>query len=109
MHSNARIEIAFRDLVHRLVPSDAETILRPGRASSNAERAWAFSAAFERHFFPIYEVDEVEALVYSIPFQRLGWSYDAFHDVDYGIGTLMLRALCAEPFAAEYGARVAVA
>jgi hypothetical protein len=102
------IEIAFRELVQRLLPSDADNILRRRRDNSDAERAWAFCAAFERQYFPIYEVEELEPLVCCIPFQRMGWSYDAFHDVDYSTGTLMLRAVCAEPFASEYGARVAL-
>jgi hypothetical protein len=106
--ANVHIEIAFRELVHRLLPADADNILRRRRDNSEAERAWAFSAAFERQYFPIYEVEELEPLVCCIPFQRMGWSYDTFHDVDYSIGTLMLRALCAEPFASEYGARVAL-
>src|SRR6266487_193694 len=41
-----------------------------------------------------------------VPFQRMGWSYDAFHDLEQRPGTLMLRALCAEPYEANLGARV---
>src|SRR5262249_15861684 len=71
-----------------------------------AERAWAFCAAIERRYFPIYEYEELEPLVYSIPFQRFGWSYDAFHELDQRPGTLLLRAICAEPYVDTLSARV---
>lgn len=102
------VELAFRELVRRLLPDQAEAILagRYGRADAEAERAWAFCTSIESRYFPIYEYDEVEPLVYSIPFQRFGWSYDAFHGVDQRPGTLMLRALCAEPYDATMRARV---
>jgi hypothetical protein len=70
------------------------------------KRAWAFCGAVERHYFPLYEQDELQALIYSIPFVALGWSYDDFHDLDRRHGTLMLRAICAEPYATNVGARV---
>jgi hypothetical protein len=104
----AQVEIAFRELVRRLLPHDEATIMGAGRDSPEREphRVWAFCAAFERRYFPIYECDEIEQLVCCIPFLRLGWSYDAFHDLDFRLGTLLLRALCAEPYAGDLGARV---
>ena len=104
----AEVEIAFRELVRRLFPEKQTAILGAGRDSPEREahRVWAFCTAFERDHFPIYECDEIEHLVYCIPFQRLGWSYDGFHDLDLRTGTLLLRALCAEPYAGTLGARV---
>jgi hypothetical protein len=102
------VELAFRELVRRLLPDEMETILRPTTTGRNheAERAWAFCSAIERRYFPIYEVEELEYLVACVPFQRMGWSYDTFHDLEQRPGTLMLRALCAEPYEANLGARV---
>jgi hypothetical protein len=102
------VELAFRELVRRLLPDDAESLLAKGRtgADREAERAWAFCAAVESRYFPIYECEELEPLVYSIPFQRFGWSYDAFHELDQRPGTLLLRAICAEPYAGSMGTRV---
>lgn len=105
---NIHVELAFREIVRRLLPAAAKRILTGGRRGRDraAERVWAFCSEFERTHFPIYELDEVEPLVYSIPFQRMGWSYDAFHDLDLRVGTLMLRALCSEPYESTVGARV---
>ena len=90
------VELAFRDLVGRFLPETAESILASsGSSNREAERAWAFCAEFERRYFPIYECEELEPLVYSIPFQRFGWSYDAFHEIDGRPGMLLLRAVCA--------------
>jgi hypothetical protein len=106
--SHIDVECTFRDLVRRLFPDDAPAILGAGRAGRDrdAERTRAFCTAFERRYFPIYDIDDLEWLVYGIPFRRMGWSYDAFHDLDFRLGTLLLRALCAEPYALEPGARV---
>jgi hypothetical protein len=103
-----KVELAFREMVRRLLPDEAESLLAKGRTGANqeAERAWAFCAAIESRYFPIYECEQLEPLVYSIPFQRFGWSYDAFHDLDQRPGTLLLRAMCAEPYAGTMGARV---
>jgi hypothetical protein len=102
------VELAFRDLVRRFLPDHAESILTTGASGTHreADRAWAFCAEFERRYFPIYECEELEPLVYSIPFQRFGWSYDAFHEIDGRPGTLLLRAVCAEPYDATMGARI---
>ena len=110
------VELAFRGLVRRLLPDEVEAILRPTSGGTSggtstghrreAERAWAFCSAFERRYFPIFEVEEIEYLVACVPFQRMGWSYDAFHELDQRPGTLMLRALCAEPYDSNLGARV---
>ena len=106
------VELAFRELVRRLLPDEGEAILRPTAGGTSAghrreaERAWAFCSAFERRYFPIFEVEEIEYLVACVPFQRMGWSYDAFHELDQRPGTLMLRALCAEPYETHLGARV---
>jgi hypothetical protein len=111
---NLGVELAFRELVRRLLPGEVEAILRPASAGTSAghrreaERAWAFCSAFERRYFPIFEVEEIEYLVACVPFQRMGWSYDAFHELDQRPGTLMLRALCAEPYEANLGARVSL-
>jgi hypothetical protein len=105
---NFGVELAFREIVRRLLPEEADTILAAGRhrLDSDAERAYAFCAAIERQYFPIYECEEIEGLVYSVPFYRMGWSYDDFHDLDRRPGTLLLRALCAEPYESNVGARV---
>lgn len=106
--SRAEVELAFRDLVRRMIPGDATVILSAGRTARNreAERVWAFCSAFERHYFPVYECDELDQLLYCIGFLRLGWSYDAFHDLELRRGTLLLRALCAEPYEPSFDARV---
>ena len=105
---NIHAELAFREMVRRLLPAATDRILSGGQRGLDraAERVWAFCSAFERKYFPIYELDELEPLVYSIPFQRMGWSYDAFHDLDLRVGTLLLRALCSEPYESTVGARV---
>src|SRR5690242_18038928 len=92
---NIHVELAVREMVRRLLPAAASRILTsdPRGREHAAERVWAFCSEFERNYFPIYELDELEPRVYSIPFQRMGWSYDAFHDLDLRVGTLMLRAL----------------
>jgi hypothetical protein len=68
------VELHFREMVLRLLPQEAEAILHAGSAGRDQEaaRAWAFCGAFERHFFPIYEQDELQALIYSIPFVAFG-------------------------------------
>ncbi len=104
----AEAELAFRELVRRLLPGEAAAILsarRPG-GDAEAECVWAFCAAVERLFFPVYECDEMEHVLACIPFTRFGWSYDHFHDLDQRPGTLLLRALCAEPYEGTVGARV---
>ena len=108
MLGRAEVELAFRELVRRLLPEDEPVILAAGRTRGDrdAERVWAFCSAFEQRYFPIYECEEPEQLLYSIPFVRMGWGYDAFHDLDPRTGTLLLRALCAEPYAGSLGARV---
>jgi hypothetical protein len=105
---HVEVELAFREIVRRLLPDESEALFAKSGTGANreADRAWAFCAAFESRYFPIYECEELEPLVYSIPFQRFGWSYDAFHDLDQRPGTLLLRAICAEPYAGTMGARV---
>jgi hypothetical protein len=108
MLRGADVELAFRRLVRLSLPDQQATILDGGRAgpTREAERVWAFSSAFERNYFPIYECDELEQLMCCIPFVRFGWSYDDFHDLDLRTGTLLLRGLCAEQYEATIGARV---
>ena len=71
------VELAFRELVRRLFPDEVEAILRPTSGGTSAghrreaERAWAFCSAFERRYFPILEVEEIEYLVACVPFQRM--------------------------------------
>jgi len=102
------VEIAFREIVRRLLPEEADAILAAGRKRHDreAERAYAFCAGIERRYFPIYEWEEIEGLVYCVPFQRMGWSYDDFHELDRSPGILLLRVLCAEPYEGNVGARV---
>src|SRR5712692_4912654 len=102
------VEIAFREIVRRLLPEEADAILAPGRnrRDREAERAYAFCAGIERRYFPIYEWEEIEGLVYCVPFRRMGWSYDDFHELDRSPGILLLRVLCAEPYESNVGARV---
>jgi hypothetical protein len=104
----AEVELAFRDLVRRLLPDDEPAILdaRQAGRDRDAERVWAFCSAFEHRYFPLYECEEPDQLLYCIGFVRLGWSYEAFHDLDLRPGTLLLRAVCAEPYEASVGARV---
>src|SRR5205807_5891814 len=59
----AEVELAFRELVRRLLPDDEPAILGTGRAwhDRDAERVWAFCSAFEQRYFPLYECEEPRA------------------------------------------------
>src|SRR5207302_522983 len=93
------------DAAGRCEPELEPAILNAGKARGDrdAERVWAFCSAFEQRYFPLYECEEPEQLLYCIGFVRLGWSYEAFHDLDLRPGTLLLRALCAEPYESSLG------
>src|SRR5438309_2258720 len=64
----AEVELAFRELVRRLLPDDEPAILGTGRAwhDRDAERVWAFCSAFEQRYFPLYECEVPEQLLYCI-------------------------------------------
>ncbi len=104
-------ELAFRDVVRQLFPARvAAAILgarQPG-ADREAAQVWAFCQHVEQAYFPIYEVEAYEQVLCGIPFLRLGWSYDAFHDLDRDPGTLLLMALCAQPFGEGLDSRLSV-
>lgn len=54
----------------------------------------------------MYEVEDYEQVIYTIPFVRDGWSYDRLHELDLPPGRLLLFALCAQPVAGGMDSRV---
>ena len=59
----------------------------------------------EAEYFPVYDADEYEQLVYGIPFVRDGWTSDRFHELDRRPGELLLLTLCAQPVEPGYDSR----
>ena len=94
---NARLE--FRRIVHAIFPdAEADIWQAPvGKAGREAARVEAFLRRVEGQFFPTYECEEYDQVVWSIPFVRLGWSYEAFHDLERRLGELLLLVLCQTP------------
>jgi hypothetical protein len=104
-------EREFRRIVRAVLPERADEILateavgRPG--GREAARVEAF---LERLPFPTYPLEEYEALVHGIPFERRGWAYDDWHrggPGDSSSGETLLLALVGDPYGTDAGARVA--
>ncbi len=67
--------LAFRRIVREIFPdAEAEILVarQPGATRENA-RVWSFLRHVEAVYFPVYEADEYEQIVYGIPFLRHGW------------------------------------
>jgi hypothetical protein len=104
-------ELAFRAVVRQLFPARVAAGILGARqrgADREAAQMWAFCQRMEQTYFPIIELDEYEHLQWGIPFIRLGWSYDDFHELERGPGTLLLMALCAQPLSEGLDSRVSV-
>ena len=104
-------ELAFRGVVRQLFPVPVAAAILDARepgADRQTAQVWAFCQRVEQTYFPIYEVEEYEQLLCGIPFLRLGWSYDDFHELDRRPGMLLLMALCAQPFGEGLDSRVSV-
>jgi hypothetical protein len=106
--SDQTAALAFRQVVRDLFPDAEGEILaaQSDGVSREQARVWAFLQRVEQRLFPVYELDEYEQVLCGIPFARNGWSYDRFHDLDLAPGELLLFALCAQPFEADFDSRV---
>jgi hypothetical protein len=56
---------------------------------------------------PDREGDQYDHVAFEVPFLRLGWSFDRYHEAAGSPGEALLLALCAPPFVADGGARLA--
>lgn len=90
---------AFKALVRQYLPAHEWEVLGAQRRGADREmaRLEAFTRLFEREYFPIHEAWEYPDLTSTIPFVRLAWSSEQYHDVTDSPGRLMLRALCEHP------------
>ena len=92
-------QLAFRHIVEQVFPDAAADIWnaqRPGE-SRETTRVEAFLGRIEANFFPVYACEEYDQVVWGIPFVRLGWSFEAFHDLERRLGELLLLVLCQAP------------
>lgn len=103
-------EREFRRIVHDLFPEVETEIWNAGGQGGDREEARLrlFQRHVETEYFPIYEVEEYDQVVWGIPFTRNGWAYEDFHDLDRRPGELLVLALCAWPVGRDQGARVAL-
>jgi hypothetical protein len=100
------LERRFRALVQRYLPDQQDEILNAGQGRRNGdwesredERVSQFCGRFSDRYFPLVEWEELEYVVGFIPFERHGWNYDEFHDVEElrpAIQILLL--LCEDPY-----------
>jgi hypothetical protein len=101
--------LEFRRILHEVFPTAAAGILAaapgPGGDRESA-RMQAFYAMVERDYFPVYEWEEYAHVCCGIPFVRFGWALEDFHDLDRPVGSLLLLALCQQPYEADYDSRV---
>lgn len=91
--------LQFHALVHDLFPDHAEAIWNaqlPGEPRETA-RVQAFVQRVQADLFPLYEGDEYDQLVWRIPFLRLGWNLEDYHDLERRQGELLLLTLCQAP------------
>ncbi len=99
---------AFRRIVAAILPEHAPAILaaeRPG-ASRREARVAAFLERVEADLFPVYDLDAWYAgdedpydfVLGGIPFQRLGWGEEDFHELGRRDGHRLLFALCRQPY-----------
>ncbi|MFN8472810.1 MAG: hypothetical protein U0822_11525 [Anaerolineae bacterium] len=92
-------ELEFRLVVQAIFPDEAADIWQVRQAGTSREttRVEAFLRRVEERFFPVYEAEEYDQVAWAIPFVRLGWSYEDFHDLERRLGELLLLALCEAP------------
>ncbi len=91
--------LQFRALVHDLFPDDADAIWNAQLPNEPREtaRVQAFVQRVQADLFPLYEGDEYDQLVWRIPFLRLGWNLEDYHDLQRRQGELLLLTLCQAP------------
>ena len=92
-------QLTFRRIVEQVFPDAASDIWntrRPGESRETA-RVEAFLGRIEADFFPVYACEEYDQVVWGIPFVRLGWSFEDFHDLERRLGELLLLVLCQAP------------
>ena len=65
--------------------------------SRETTRVEAFLGRIEADLFPVYACEEYDQVVWGIPYVRLGWSFEAFHDLERRLGELLLLVLCQAP------------
>lgn len=99
---------AFRRVVEVLFPAHAAAILaaeRPG-ATRREARVAAFLERVEADLFPVYELDgwyaadddPYDFVLQGVPFVRLGWGEEDFHELGRRDGQRLLFALCQQPY-----------
>ncbi|MBI4499072.1 MAG: hypothetical protein HY689_14375 [Chloroflexi bacterium] len=107
---NHEAYLTFRQIVQQIIPDAADELLAVPETGADREsaRVWAFLQRIERDYFPCYDPEEYEGVIYGIPFVRHGWSYDDFHEVELRPGELLMFALCEQPFADGNDTRIAL-
>jgi len=101
-------QLEFRRIVDEIFPVAAAEILaarRPGERREHA-RVAAFLDRVGAELFPVYEVEEYEQAIGSVPFIRNGWNYERHHALELHAGELLLSTLCAPAY--DDGARLAL-
>ncbi len=87
----------FLGLIRAFLPEHAEDILsRPTN-----QRAWRFCRIFDRKYFPLGVTNPgfgTHELLYKLPVQLMGMSYEAYHELNLRPGYLMLMSLVPYPF-----------
>jgi hypothetical protein len=96
---NQRAGLEFRNIVRQVFPDAEAEIWHTCGATGTQEnrRVSAFVQRVEAQFFPVYECEEYDQIAWGIPFIRLGWSYEGFHDLERRLGELLLLSLCEAP------------
>ena len=91
--------LQFHALVRDLFPDHAEAIWNAQLPNEPREtaRVQAFVQRVQADLFPLYEGDEYDQLVWRIPFLRLGWNLEDYHDLERRQGDLLLLTLCQAP------------
>lgn len=90
----------FRETVRAIFPDRVAEIMDTpvGPEGRETAQVWAFCHMVEADYFPVYEAEEYEGLLYQIPFVRQGWDWDDFHEVEFRREHEVLFALCQNPY-----------
>jgi len=87
----------FLKLIRDFLPEYEEDILsRPCN-----QRAWRFCRIFDRKYFALGVTNPAfgtHELLYRLPIQLMGMSYDVYHDLDLRPGYLLLMSLVPYPY-----------
>src|SRR3990167_4456056 len=87
----------FLKLIRDFLPDHEEEILSTRRN----QRAWRFCRLFDRKYFPLGVTNPgfgTHNLLYRLPVQLMGMSYDVYHDLDLRPGYLLLMSLVPYPY-----------